>query len=698
MTTHAMNKGATRAAGRAPTKTKQVKTARMPSRKLSAKVPGAANLGIPRTMREAPRWLVWQYVPSKRKPGKLDKVPVGKWRDPKHWRSYTDAAAACKPGQLLGFVLGDGWAGIDVDGAWADDGTTLQDHAARVWKACGKSGYAERSPSGKGYKVFVHFDAGDVPAVGQATETLPGDHVEVAAYHTPGRWFAVTGDALADCGKDPNNPAARKGYRATFARLQGQARDRVRSIDDADGLADLGAVRPYTPEREADLRAALSLLPNDDRKQWVDFGHALKAMGWAGDHADAAFDLWREWSEHDYENFDEDDCYKRWKGFRPRGAVSVATIFFRAKEVAGDASEDTSADEAALLAELSKPIPLRKYGLEEFMAMKKKAPPQLVPGLLAPGLTLLIGRQKSGKTYMLLQLAVALATGGEFLGVRVAKPLRVKAYLLEEAGETALQQERFDAMGYNEVFRNAPQYIPNLELEFGDMPPIDKGGMLRLTEDLAAFDVVLVDSATALDYGEVGRGEMDVFRRHYREMQVLQRAARKNGKCLLVLTHARKGSDLYKATPGDMSNSTGGTTAAVDCSWGLQEDTKRTDNVWRLTVQGRYPGTEPLAVQHDKAGGGHWRSLGRWADLAGLAPLPDAANETAGPTLEQRIVDLLPIVEPATTEQVAAGCPGHNKQTVVVTLSRMRQKGKVQRRPGPRMGAQGRPASLWELA
>lgn len=651
---------------------------------------------VPREMREARRWIVWEYKPDPKRLGKRKKVPVGAWRDPKLWRSHAGALAACGPKQHLGFVLGDGWAGIDVDGAWPDneptnDHGTMREHARAVWDAC-KGAYVERSPSGTGFKAFVRF-AEDTPANdSQSTEKLSnvGEHVGTEVYHHCGRWFAVTGNKLPGCGSHLQNEKACEGWRQTMARMRRRVAGRVRQIEvgSAEGLADIRAVRPYSVELEDQLRDALSLLPSDDWHEWIRFGIALKAMGWSDEIEDRAFDLWHGWSERARNYAGERDCRKQWAGFEPRGDVSVSAIFARAKEAAGDASEE---DEAELLAELSKPIPLRDYSMEDFMQIEAIEPPQLVQGLLAPGLTLLFGRQKSGKTYMLLQLAVALATAGQFLGVRIAKPYRVKAYLLEEAGDPALQRARFAEMGFDDAFRGSPECQPNLSLAFGDLPRIDRGGLQRLAEDLRAFDVVLIDSATALDYGKVGRNELDVFRRHYREFSVLQRAARREGKCLFVLSHTRKGSDVGKSSPDDISDSTGGKAAAIDAYWSLQEDQKR--DAWRLTVRGRYKACAPLALRHDTESGGHWNCIGPWDAVQ----LPAAG--TGPSTIREKILDVLPLFEPADTAEVVALLPGHAEKAVLAELCSLAEDGYLRRKKGAHhAGKPGRPSSLWSTA
>jgi hypothetical protein len=60
--------------------------------------------------------------------------------------------------------------------------------------------------------------------------------------------------------------------------------------------------------------------------------------------------------------------------------------------------------------------PLNPITARKLMETDYPTPQFLVPGLIVEGLTLLAGRPKIGKSWLALACAVAVATGGEFLG------------------------------------------------------------------------------------------------------------------------------------------------------------------------------------------------------------------------------------------------------------------------------------------
>lgn len=103
--------------------------------------------GIPVAMACEPRWVNWEAV---ERDGKWTKVPLSprggaaKSNDPSTWATFAESAAT---GKGVGFMLGDGWLGVDLDGVIVDG--QLQDEFLRDWvRDCGT--YVEESPSGTG--------------------------------------------------------------------------------------------------------------------------------------------------------------------------------------------------------------------------------------------------------------------------------------------------------------------------------------------------------------------------------------------------------------------------------------------------------------------------------------------------------------------------------------------------------------------
>ena len=119
---------------------------------------------IPGFLREKPRWIYWAYTFDEKR-NDWSKQPyqvtgrshLAKANDPKTWRTFQDAEIRFQHGKKhfgydgLGFVLGDGICGVDLDGCLRPD-RTLEPWAAEIVAAfdC----YTEVSPSGTGLKMF----------------------------------------------------------------------------------------------------------------------------------------------------------------------------------------------------------------------------------------------------------------------------------------------------------------------------------------------------------------------------------------------------------------------------------------------------------------------------------------------------------------------------------------------------------------
>lgn len=146
---------------------------------------------VPATLKSERRWLVWRAEPNPKDPAKPRKVPYQALRphvgasstSPPTWCSYTQALRTLgSPGDMsgLGFVLGDGYAGVDLDHC-RHPVTGEIDGWARVVVADLNS-YAEVSPSGTGVHVLVRGSKPD-----GACRYGP---VEM---YDAGRYFTVTG-------------------------------------------------------------------------------------------------------------------------------------------------------------------------------------------------------------------------------------------------------------------------------------------------------------------------------------------------------------------------------------------------------------------------------------------------------------------------------------------------------------------------
>lgn len=150
---------------------------------------------VPEQMKAARRWMTWKIV---ERDGKPTKVPIringdyGSSTDPEAWSTHDEALAAYNSdGELagLGFALGDGWVGIDVDEGAGDEGRLLVDRLKLLT-------YTERSPSGKGAHAIGFVES---------TFQYKGSKKDGVEQYSSGRYFTVTGHSLVDPPLTPGN-------------------------------------------------------------------------------------------------------------------------------------------------------------------------------------------------------------------------------------------------------------------------------------------------------------------------------------------------------------------------------------------------------------------------------------------------------------------------------------------------------------
>ena len=106
---------------------------------------------IPEVLRVESRWVNWRYEWDGERWMKPPYQPRGvsaKPNDPTTWSTFDAAVAARHSFDGIGFMLGDGWAGIDLDDCWPDvaDAKGILDRLATC--------YLEISPSGAGSKAI----------------------------------------------------------------------------------------------------------------------------------------------------------------------------------------------------------------------------------------------------------------------------------------------------------------------------------------------------------------------------------------------------------------------------------------------------------------------------------------------------------------------------------------------------------------
>jgi len=160
---------------------------------------------LPAALTELNHWVLWKEEP---KGDRLTKMPyyivngTPCWASSTNsatWTSFARAVEQCKTYNMsgIGFCFeGSGFAGIDFDGCRDPETGLIDDWAlAEIRKL---NSYSEVSPSRTGVKVFVR---GRLPGPGtkaESGETGHGGKRRAIELYDGGRYFAVTGQVLAE--------------------------------------------------------------------------------------------------------------------------------------------------------------------------------------------------------------------------------------------------------------------------------------------------------------------------------------------------------------------------------------------------------------------------------------------------------------------------------------------------------------------
>jgi hypothetical protein len=247
------------------------------------------------------------------------------------------------------------------------------------------------------------------------------------------------------------------------------------------------------------------------------------------------------------------------------------------------------------------PAPLKPVDALAVYKMEFPAPVFIIESLLPNGLTLAAGRPKVGKSWLMLQLAVAVAFGERALGrFRVPHPGRVTYLALEEPAERTHRRLR-------EVVPGPDARLQNVSFIY-QIPPLMTGGAAQLDAFLTANPSELVIADTMLALVSAHSGRKDVVRGDYAEVNMLRQIAEKHRTAFVCVHHSRKAA-------GDAVDSmigTSGTTAACDSVWQLK---RLGTGEGGLAVKGREIEEIEYALKFNTGQPFGWQVIGEGAEV-----------------------------------------------------------------------------------
>lgn len=404
----------------------------------SASVTKIMSIEVPEELREIPAWLIWRFeqVEGEARPRKVPSWADGMRRygangdrnDRERLTTFATAraAAAEKGFEGVGFapLPGCGYTFLDFDNCVGVDGSLPPE----IEQIVGRT-YAEYSPSGKGIRAALKGDLGNRKSkatydqYGFETFSSSG-FVTFTGNILPVSDLVVGPNYIAPAGDDVRNLCENR-FRTSQPQVEADPEDFMIGREPRLGLS---------VEQMEELLSALD--PNMSRDDWIRIGLALHHEG-QGD--DTGFELWDEWSSDGatYPGTEglrtQWDSFDRRKGQRRR-QVTMATVIKMAKD-AGYRAPKWEADNLRHLVEEELEKLPQVDGVRTPEGFSGKFPiysagdPILhqpcewyIKGVIPKAdLIVLYGASGSGKSFVALDMAAAIAQGVPWQGHRVNK-------------------------------------------------------------------------------------------------------------------------------------------------------------------------------------------------------------------------------------------------------------------------------------
>jgi hypothetical protein len=524
--------------------------------------PSLRRLEAPSELRGLQGWLIWRYE-AEPGTGKMLKVPYwaggskrfGKQGSPEDRAKLVTFPAARDAASKRGFdgvglaLLPEfGVTALDFDHCVGDDSRLPPEVQAIV-----SDTYAEYSPSGKGVRAFVKGVLGNNKSHRGKNHDWGFETFSTKGFVTfTGHPLPFTEALGLDDYIAPVNEQVLALCRRRFEGTQTQESGEIDPFEAAMLLRPLG----YTLEDATTLLYDVD--PSEPRDVWIQTGMALHHEFEGGEEG---FDLWDTWSSGGAQYPGTEALRTQWQSFDrhdlSRRPITMATLrkmsnerraqsgqpprsfdlISRAAEEARSNAAETNPDRYATPEDWTGKY--RVYSGGEFAS--RPAPKWIIKGVLPEAdLGVIYGQSGSGKSFAILDLAMAICRGGEWRGQKV-KQGRV-LYVAAEGGGGVSQRLKAYEQHHNISIASLPLGIihdaPNLLAEE------DVTALVKAIIGAGSGDMIILDTLAQVMPGanENSGEDMGLALRHCR-------AIREATGSMVMLVH-HSGKDQSKGARG----------------------------------------------------------------------------------------------------------------------------------------------------
>lgn len=294
---------------------------------------------------------------------------------------------------------------------------------------------------------------------------------------------------------------------------------------------------------------------------------------------------------------------------------------------------------------------LNGYTADVLVNMQLPPVKWIINDFLPEGLTLIAGRPKIGKSWLMMGLSVAVAKGDYFLGSIKVQQSRVLYLALEDNVRRLNSRLKLVLRG-----KSAPS---NLHL-YTEWPRVDQNGIKLIEKFIEKYPdtrLIIVDTLAKLKSKAVNRNKT-LYSEDYETMEPLKAVSDKYGISVVVVHHTRKSGsdDKFEEISG-----TTGLTGGTDAMMVLTKDRARCDGV--LYITGRDIQDKELALKWDE-------STTSWSLLGSAAEYRMSQER-------QAIIEVLKSSKNPMTSKEIADILGKNHNTVRYNLANMYKDGQV---------------------
>lgn len=349
---------------------------------------------------------------------------------------------------------------------------------------------------------------------------------------------------------DPSRVPPLAPSKAKGSQLNAQQHSTLSATDSTSAFSTV--IPAHELER---LTEAMPFINADDRTTWVRVGMALKNK-----YGEAGLPLWKAWSQTSVK-YDDDDADITWDSFTPRteGGVTLGTIFHLAKQggyanqltLPSPSSTAPGTSPTALLplfniqdAKVDRfvrsPAPKRRWLLHNTLPLGK------VGMLVAPGGT--------GKSFLMIQLAVAVATHTRLADHWQVDSPGASLILCAEEDDEDLHHRLQDVLASTIAHTPASQqlieqrvFIKSMLTEDNLMTHANDHGEMVLTDyvdrlaltarQIPDLKLIIIDPASRFRGGNENAAQDTT-----RFVEALERLRSATGATVLLVHHTNKGS------------------------------------------------------------------------------------------------------------------------------------------------------------